>query len=70
MASEALHSLGNAREVFADTSYFFALLNVRDPHHSRALRISGELATRGLEVYGHLGDCDRNGHAASVPHQF
>jgi predicted nucleic acid-binding protein len=51
MAGEAHYSLGNAREVFADTSYFFALLNVRDPHHNRALRISEELATRGLEVY-------------------
>jgi predicted nucleic acid-binding protein len=51
MAGKALHSLGNAREVFADTSYFFALLNIRDPHHGRAVRISDELATRGLEVY-------------------
>ena len=51
MAGEARYSLGNAREVFADTSYFFALLNKRDPHHASAVRISEELATRGLEVY-------------------
>jgi predicted nucleic acid-binding protein len=70
MAGKALHSLGNAREIFADTSYFFALLNKRDPYHVRAVKISDELATRGLEVYVTWEIVVENGHAASVPRQF
>jgi predicted nucleic acid-binding protein len=51
MASEALYSLGNVREVFADTSYFYALLNARDQRHPRAVEISKQVGARGAEVY-------------------
>jgi len=51
MASEALSSLRNAREVFADTSYFYALLNPRDEHHPRAIAISKHVEARGATVY-------------------
>jgi predicted nucleic acid-binding protein len=50
MASEALYSVGNAREVFADTSYFYALLNARDHYHPRAVEISKQVGALGAEV--------------------
>jgi len=51
MESEVLYSLESAREVFADTSYFYALLNPRDEHHLRALYISKQVESRGAAVY-------------------
>ncbi len=39
------------RRVFADTSYFFALLHPRDSDHSKALEISEAVARDRLAVY-------------------
>jgi len=50
MASEVHSSHESAREVFGDTSFFYALLNLRDPNHARALELSDELATDGTGV--------------------
>lgn len=50
MASAARFSAESKRRVFADTSYFFALLHPRDPHHSEAVEISEEVAHERLTV--------------------
>ena len=45
--SPVLESAGRA---FGDTSYFFALLNVRDPDHAAAIRIAQQIALGQVEV--------------------
>ncbi len=50
MEKAALSSLGNARDVFADTSYFDAVLNPADANHKRALEISAYVRARRLRV--------------------
>ena len=50
MGNGVLSSPETARRVFADTSYFYALLNPRDSNHDRAVAISAEVAARGLDV--------------------
>ena len=48
----AVHSSGESRRrVFADTSYFFALLSPHDSNHDRAVEISQEVAHERLNVY-------------------
>jgi len=51
MASAVRSSGGDRHKVFADTSYFFALLNPRDPHHAEAIEISEQIAGEGSSVY-------------------
>lgn len=51
MASAARFSAEGKHRVFADTSYFFALLHPRDVHHGEAVEISGEIARQRLTVY-------------------
>jgi len=43
--------LEGAGRAFADTSYFFALLNGRDPDHSAAMRIAQQIAIGQVEVF-------------------
>jgi predicted nucleic acid-binding protein len=43
--------LEGAGRAFADTSYFFALLNVRDPDHAAAIRIAQQIAIGQVEVF-------------------
>lgn len=43
--------LEGAGRAFADTSYFFALLNVRDPDHAAAIRIAQQIAIGHVEVF-------------------
>ncbi len=50
MEKAALSSLGNAREVFADTSYFYAVLNPSDTNHTRALQIASYVRVRKLRM--------------------
>ncbi|HVP49506.1 MAG TPA: hypothetical protein VMT32_23090 [Bryobacteraceae bacterium] len=38
------------RRAFGDTSYFYALADSKDVHHSRALELSQEVARFGVEV--------------------
>jgi len=51
MASAARFSAESKRRVFADTSYFLALLRPRDTHHSEAVEISEEVVRERLTVY-------------------
>jgi predicted nucleic acid-binding protein len=51
MESARRSSAENAHKAFADTSYFFALLNPRDPNHHNAVEVSQEVANRRLNVY-------------------
>jgi predicted nucleic acid-binding protein len=46
--SPVLESAGRA---FADTSYFFALLNARDPDHAAAMRIAQQIAIGQIAVF-------------------
>jgi predicted nucleic acid-binding protein len=43
--------LEGAGRAFADTSYFFALLNARDPDHAGAMRIAQQIAIGQVEVF-------------------
>ena len=43
--------LEGAGRAFADTSYFFALLNARDPDHAAAMRIAQQIAIGQVEVF-------------------
>lgn len=51
MVSAVRFSAEGKHRVFADTSYFFALLHPRDPHHSEAIEISEGVARERLTVY-------------------
>ena len=51
MASAVRFSAEGKHRVFADTSYFFALLHPRDPHHGEAVEISEEVARGKVTVY-------------------
>jgi predicted nucleic acid-binding protein len=51
MASAVRFSAEGKHRVFADTSYFFALLHPRDPHHADAVEISEKIARERLTVY-------------------
>jgi predicted nucleic acid-binding protein len=51
MESAPRSSAESIHKVFADTSYFFAVLNPRDPNHDEAIEISHEVANRRLNVY-------------------
>ena len=50
MATGAFSVLDDVRNVFADTSYFFALLCARDPQSVRAKQIALELGRRDIRV--------------------
>ena len=50
MAIGARSSLEGARRVFADTSYFFALLCPTDVNHSTALELAAELAALNIGI--------------------
>ena len=50
MAKRGQPLLESARRVFADTSYFFALLDPRDASHARAVEISEEVLLRNIEL--------------------
>ena len=43
--------LEGAGRAFADTSYFFALLNASDPDHGAAMRIAQHISIGQLEVF-------------------
>ena len=51
MESAVLSLAGSAHKVFADTSYFFALLDPRDSNHEKAVEVSEAVANMGLNVY-------------------
>lgn len=51
MEKTARSSGESKRRVFADTSYFFALLSPNDSNHGRAIEISQEVGQRRLNVY-------------------
>ncbi len=51
MGSAARSSGENKRRVFADTSYFFALLSPHDSNHETAVELSREVADSRLNVY-------------------
>jgi predicted nucleic acid-binding protein len=43
--------LEGAGRAFADTSYFFALLNAKDPNHAAAMRIAQQIAIGQIAVF-------------------
>jgi len=43
--------LEGAGKAFADTSYFYALLNAQDPDHPKALRIAEQILLAHAEVF-------------------
>jgi predicted nucleic acid-binding protein len=51
MESAVLSLAGSSHKVFADTSYFFALLDPRDSNHEKAVEVSEAVANMGLNVY-------------------
>ena len=51
MASGVRFLAEGKHRVFADTSYFFALLHPRDVHHGEAVEISEEIARERLTAY-------------------
>jgi uncharacterized protein len=51
MESAVLSLAGSAHKVFADTSYFFALLDPRDSSHEKAVEISQAVTNLRLNVY-------------------
>jgi len=51
MESAARSPVEGRHRVFADTSYFFALLSPRDAHHREAVEISEQVADQRLAVY-------------------
>jgi predicted nucleic acid-binding protein len=51
MESAVLSLAGSTHKVFADTSYFFALLHPRDPNHEKAVEVSQAVTNLRLTVY-------------------
>jgi predicted nucleic acid-binding protein len=51
MESAVLSLAGSAHKVFADTSYFFALLDPRDSNHEKAVEVSEAVTNMRLNVY-------------------
>ena len=51
MESAVLSLAGSAHKVFADTSYFFALLHPHDSNHEKAVEVSQAVTNLRLTVY-------------------
>jgi predicted nucleic acid-binding protein len=51
MENAVLSFAGSAHKVFADTSYFFALLHPHDSNHEKAVEISQAVTSLKLNVY-------------------